>query len=122
MMRHDSLATSNPEESEGIHEAIASLARRSAPGTLLGAECVGLLGILAVIAWLPDRATLGLPLVAISSFGLWGIADRAQQNSGTRRTRSAISFFQLLIAAAGGAAVIALIFAAGGRLIGTVVS
>ena len=109
-------------EPSGIHDALASLARRTPPGVLLSAECLGFLAILSILAWLPGRFAFILPFAALASFGLWGTADRARRKSETRRARSAFSLFQLMVAIVGFVSLVALLFALGGVLVGTVIS
>ena len=45
---------------------------------LAALETLGLLGVLSIVAWIPDTLELALPFLALSMFGFWGIADHAR--------------------------------------------
>lgn len=115
-------ATSRPDDSASALHALAARARGMSEAMLLALEIFGLLTALAILVWLPSRSGLSLPFVALSVFGVWGIAEHKRRKSGTRQVRTALSILQFLLAAVGILAVAALLFRAGELAIGTVVS
>jgi len=112
-------------EPPGLLAVLAGRARITPDPWLVGLESIGLMIVLAVIVWVPDSPSLALPGVALSMFGLWGVAEHVRQTNPLHRSRAirvALPLFQLLAVVAGTLAVVGAVYAAAGRLIGTVVS
>ena len=103
-------------------EILASIAKHTSDAVLLCLEIAGLLAIILMIALSPGHITFALPFVAVSAFGLWGIAEHRRSGETARSIRSALSVFQLIIVIAGVSAILLLIFAIAGRAIGTIIS
>jgi hypothetical protein len=108
-------------DSQGAHEALAALARRTQPVHLLTAECAGLTAILLIIAR-DAPLQLSLPFIAVIAFGVWGLADSARRSSVSRTSRSFYSFFQLVMTLIGAAALLVIPLALGEIAIGTIIS
>ncbi len=110
-------------EPPGPLVALAGRARVTPDSWLVGLETFGLVTVIGVIAWFPDRLPLILPGVALSMFGLWGVTEHFRQS--TRRSRAVhlpLQVLQLVVAVIGTTAVAAAIYVIAGRLIGTIVS
>ena len=67
-----------PRDDDGgsIFALAAQLARRASDGQLVVAAAVGILAVSLVGFVRPDLWWVGLPLVCVGSFGVWGIAER----------------------------------------------
>lgn len=88
-------------------------------------EAAGFAAVLVVFAFTPNNLVLALPFIALSMFGLWGVAEHVRSTAGVPRSRSksaAISLFQWIAAVIGTVAAAAVLYGAAGRAIGTVVS
>jgi hypothetical protein len=121
MMPAGSLATAAQRDERGLHEALASLARRTSPALLLCVESGALLAILVIVGT-GVRGALVLPLIPLTSFGLWGLADAARRTSLSRRARSLLAAFQAAVALVAAAAVLLIALALGQIAIGTITS
>ena len=108
-------------DSDGLHYALARLARRTRPQVLLAIECVGLLSLILTVV---RDASLALALLSVTlvAFGLWGLADVARRASLRRGARHGYSTVQLAAALIGAGAVVAFMLAIGGVAIGTIIS
>ena len=122
MTQTDPTSVDHGEEQRTPLEMLAAVAKRTPDATLLGLEIAGLVAAIVMIALNPQRVTFALPFVAVSAFGLWGIAEHRRSNETTRSVRSALSMFQVVVVAAGASALLLLIFAIAGRAIGTIIS
>ena len=67
---------SRHEDSENVFALAARLARRATDGQLVVAAATGILAASLVGFLRPDLWWVGLPLVCLGSFGIWGIAER----------------------------------------------
>jgi hypothetical protein len=87
-------------------------------------EAAGFAAVLVVVAFTPNHLMLAFPFIALSMFGLWGVAEHVRGTAASRsRSRTAaISLFQWIAAVIGTIAAAAVLYGAAGRAIGTVVS
>ena len=116
-------APASPPEPPGPLVTLAGRARLTPDLWLVALEILGLVTVVAVIAWLPNQLPLILPGLALSMFGLWGVTEHLRQT--TRRSRPiyrVLRALQFAAAMVGTLAVAAAIYVVAGRLIGTVVS
>ena len=67
---------SHDDDGENIFAVAAALARRATDGQLVIAAGVGIASAAVVGLARPGWWLLALPLLAIGSFGIWGIAER----------------------------------------------
>lgn len=64
------------EDGESVFVLVAQLARRASDGQLVVAAAIGIIAATLVGLVRPDLWFLGLPLLCVGSFGIWGIAER----------------------------------------------
>lgn len=64
------------EDGASIFALTAHLARRASDGQLVVAAAIGIVAAALVGLIRPDLWFLGLPLLCVGSFGVWGIAER----------------------------------------------
>ena len=64
------------EDGASIFALTAQLARRASDGQLVVAAAIGIAAAALVGLIRPDLWFLGLPLLCVGSFGVWGIAER----------------------------------------------
>jgi len=64
------------EDGENVFALVAQLARRASDGQLVIAAAIGIVAAVLVGLVRPDLWFLGLPLLSVGSFGIWGIAER----------------------------------------------
>ena len=64
------------DDGENVFALVAGLARRASDGQLVIAAAIGIIAAAVVgLVW-PSWWFVALPLLAIGSFGVWGIAER----------------------------------------------
>jgi hypothetical protein len=105
--------------------ALARRARRTSHASLIALEAAGLTIALTVWVLAPGRWQLALPCLAVSAFGLWGLADKVIAAGGRRMDPlvfALLRVFQIVVAACGVAAAAVLGYLIVGRAIGTVIS
>ncbi len=66
------------EDGESVFALVAQLARRASDGQLVVAAAIGIVAAALVGLVRPDLWFLGLPLLSVGSFGVWGIAERTE--------------------------------------------
>jgi hypothetical protein len=64
------------EDGENVFALVAQLARRASDGQLVVAAAIGIVAAALVGLVRPDLWFVGLPLLCVGSFGVWGIAER----------------------------------------------
>lgn len=64
------------EDGESVFALAAQIARRASDGQLVVAAAIGIVAAALVGLARPDLWFLGLPLLCVGSFGVWGIAER----------------------------------------------
>jgi hypothetical protein len=64
------------EDGENVFALVAQLARRASDGQLVVAAAIGIVAAVVVGLVRPNLWFLGLPLLCVGSFGVWGIAER----------------------------------------------
>ena len=74
MSEHD--RETRADDREHLFALIATLARRSSDGQLVGAAATGIASAALVGFIRPSWWMLTLPLLCVGSFGIWGIAER----------------------------------------------
>lgn len=119
------VSTDAPSEPPGLMATLAARARTTPDPWLIGLETFGVLTVLAVIAWLPNRPAFALPGLVLIMFALWGVTEHFRLQGRAHRSRtagSALRALQVLAVAAGTLAAAAALYALVGRLIGSVVS
>jgi hypothetical protein len=121
-MNRELSSAQRDEQQRNPLELLGAIAKRTPDATLLGLEIAGFIAAMSMIALSPGQITFALPFVAVSAFGLWGIAEHRRSSETARSIRSALSMFQFVVVAAGASAVLLVIFAIAGRAIGTIVS
>lgn len=72
----DHVRESRHDDGENVFALAARLARRASDGQLVVAAAAGILAASVVGFVRPDLWWIGLPLVCMGSFGVWGIAER----------------------------------------------
>jgi len=72
------------EDGENVFALAARLARRASDGQLVVAAAAGILAASLVGLVRPNLWWVGLPLVCVGSFGVWGIAERTATERTTR--------------------------------------
>ena len=72
------------EDGESVFVLVAHLARRASDGQLVVAAAIGIVAAAVVGLVRPDLWFLGLPLLCVGSFGIWGIAERTATERTTR--------------------------------------
>lgn len=72
----DHVHASRDDDGENAFALAARLARRASDGQLVVAAAVGILAASLVGFLRPDLWWVGLPLVCVGAFGVWGIAER----------------------------------------------
>lgn len=101
---------------------MATRAKQTRAELLVAVEFAGALSALLILWIFPFRPMLTLPSVAVAMFGIWGISDKAKRKGSAPALRTALTWFQYLVAAAGAVAAAGFIFGAGGALSGTFTS
>ena len=72
----DHVRESRHDDGENVFALAARLARRASDGQLVIAAAAGILAASVAGFVRPDLWWIGLPLVCMGSFGVWGIAER----------------------------------------------
>ena len=72
------------EDGESIFALAAQLARRASDGQLVIAAAIGIVAAIVVVLVRPGVWYIGLPLLSVGSFGVWGIAERTAAERGER--------------------------------------
>lgn len=108
------------EEPPGLFPALAEKARAMSTGIL---ATLSLFSWVAIGLWtIPDGMPIALPapILAVGTFGLWGMLDRVQASDGVGHPRAsaAIEASKTIIAAAGTLAVLLVMFTVLGKLVG----
>ena len=80
----DQVRGSRDDDGESVFALTARLARRASDGQLVVAAAAGLLAASLVGLVRPDLWWVGLPLVCVGSFGVWGIAERTATERSAR--------------------------------------
>ncbi|MDQ3698540.1 MAG: hypothetical protein M3373_11040 [Gemmatimonadota bacterium] len=70
-----------PDAEPTVYTLLAGQARRASTVTLAVAIALGAVDAATVAVAHPSAAWLGLPAIAVLSFGAWGLADRALYNN-----------------------------------------
>lgn len=107
-----------------ILNALAARARRARSSALAASESVGLAVALAVYVWLPGHWPVALPFLALSAFGLWGLADHvlgAGRRSLSPLMRVAVRSFRWIVGLAGVVTAASVIYILAGILIGEII-
>ncbi len=113
-----------PEDGENVFALAARLARRASDGQLVAAAAAGILAASLVGFVRPDLWWVGLPLVCVGSFGVWGIAER----TATERTarlgpdfggRRALTSIRLTAAVVGTLSGLMMLLVVVARMVGT---
>ena len=120
----DHVHGSRDDDSENVFALAARLARRASDGQLVGAAAAGILAASLVGFIRPDLWWIGLPLICMGSFGVWGIAER----TATERTarlgpdfggRRALTSLRLTAAVVGTLAGVMTLLVIVARMVGT---
>jgi hypothetical protein len=80
----DHVRGSRDDDGENVFALTARLARRASDGQLVVAAAAGILAASLVGFVRPDLWWVGLPLVSVGSFGVWGIAERTATERSAR--------------------------------------
>ena len=110
-------------ESGNAFTALRKRARKTPSSFLITLESAGLAATLGIATWAPDLWPLALPLLALSSFGVWGVTDRFIVDN--RRQMDplldvALRTFRLSVAVAGTGCGAAALLLAVGKAMGTI--
>lgn len=106
----------------GPYAALAAKARRSSDGALVADGAIGVLLLVALVAWRPSWWQFVLAPLAIGAFGLWGIADRELADAATVSRRRVLLAARWIAAALGTLFVLVSAFRIVGAVVGRVIS
>jgi len=120
----DPVRGSRDDDGENVFALAARLARRASDGQLVVAAAAGILAASLVGFARPDLWWVGLPLVCVGSFGVWGIAERtaAERTArlgpdfGGRRTLTSVRLTAAVVGTLSGVMTLLVIVA---RMVGT---
>ncbi|HEX5071976.1 MAG TPA: hypothetical protein VFW03_02150 [Gemmatimonadaceae bacterium] len=120
----DHVRESRDDDGENVFALAARLARRASDGQLVVAAAVGILAASLVGFVRPDLWWVGLPLVCVGSFGVWGIAERTAtertarlgQDFGGRRALTSLRLTAAVVGTLSGVMTLLVIVA---RMVGT---
>ena len=120
----DSDPRARDEDGENVFALVAKLARRASDGQLVVAAGIGIAAAAIVGLFRPDWWLVGLPLLSVGSFGIWGIADRTAAERTTRlgpafEGRGALASVRVVAAVVGTVAGVLTLLAVVARMIGT---
>lgn len=120
----DHVRGSRDDDGENVFALAARLARRASDGQLVVSAAAGILAASLVGFVRPDLWWVGLPLVCVGSFGVWGIAER----TATERTarlgpdfggRRALTSIRLTAAVVGTVSGVMTLLVVVARMVGT---
>ncbi len=120
----DHVRGSRNDDGENVFALAARLARRASDGQLVVSAAAGILAASLVGFVRPDLWWVGLPLVCVGSFGVWGIAER----TATERTarlgpdfggRRALTSIRLTAAVVGTLSGLMMLLVVVARMVGT---
>lgn len=106
----------------GPYAALAAKARQSSEGALVADGAIGMLLVVALVAWRPSWWQFVLAPLAVGAFGLWGIADRELADATTTTRRMALVAARWVAAALGTLFVLVSAFRIVGAVVGRVIS